>query len=170
MPLCPASFAGVGLRVVVWKSLFSLGVYQDGLLLPREGALACVDVALGAAPVGDKERQGDERTPEGTFRITHRNPASAFHLSLGLSYPDKAHADAGLARGLIDAATHARVLAADKPGKMPLRSTRLGGDIYLHGGGAEPKDWTDGCVAMSDADIEWLYALAGPGTEVLILP
>jgi murein L,D-transpeptidase YafK len=127
-------------------------------------------VALGGEPTGDKRRQGDERTPEGTFRVTHRNPNSAFHLSLGLSYPDVAHADRGLAEKIIDAATHERVVAADRARKMPVRSTALGGDIYIHGGGPLPNFWTDGCVAITNAQMDWLFAEVGPGTRVRIEP
>lgn len=170
MAVCLPTFASSGLQIVVWKSLFSLGVYQDGVLVARAGASACVDVALGGAPAGDKAQQGDEHTPEGTFRVTHRNPNSAFTLSLGLNYPTRRHAERAYAEGRIDRATRDLVVASDRPGVMPARSTSLGGDIYIHGGGATPVDWTDGCIGLEDADIRWLYTLAGPGTNVLILP
>lgn len=170
MAVCLPTFASSGLQIVVWKSLFSLGVYRDGVLVEREGGAPCVDVALGGAPAGDKVRQGDERTPEGAFRITHRNPNSSFTLSLGLNYPTRRHAERAFAGGEIDRATRDLVVASDRPGVMPARSTSLGGDIYIHGGGKTPSSWTDGCVGLDDVDIRWLYALAGPGTNVLILP
>src|SRR5262245_24666573 len=58
-------------------------------------------VGLGGSPSGDKQRQGDERTPEGEFYVAWKNPASSFHRFLGLSYPMQRHAEAGLKSGLI---------------------------------------------------------------------
>lgn len=172
MPTCVALRADVppGIVVVVEKAELRLGVYRDHALMAADDGPACFSVALGAAPAGDKQARGDEHTPEGAFRITHKNPASSFHLSLGLNYPTARHADAALARGAIDRATHDRIVAADRPGRMPARDTALGGDIYLHGGGSFPAWWTDGCVAMSNDHITWLYGVVSPGTVVWILP
>ncbi len=156
--------------VVVWKAAFHLGVYDDGGLVKHEDQAACWPVALGGAPAGDKKRQGDERTPEGEFRVTHRNPKSAFHLSLGLNYPTARHADAGLAAGIIDQATRDRVAAADAARTMPVRTSALGGDIYIHGGGTFPSSWTDGCIALDNEVMDWLFVNAKPGTRVVILP
>lgn len=168
MPLaCPEPPVAAGLVVVVDKSDFALAVYRDGALLTLpDGRAACVPIALGAEPVGDKQERGDERTPTGTFRITHKNPKSAFHLSLGLDYPQARHAEAGHRAGRIDAATRDRVVAADRAGGMPVRDSRLGGDIYLHGGGASPNSWTDGCIAVENDVMDWLFATARPGTRV----
>lgn len=158
-----------GLVVVVDKSERSLAVYRDGAFLELpDGRLACFPVALGAEPVGDKERQGDERTPTGSFRVTHKNPKSAFHLSLGLDYPQARHAEAGFRAGRIDAATRDRIVAADRAGGMPVRDSALGGDIYIHGGGSSPATWTDGCVAVENDVMDWLFATARPGTRVRI--
>lgn len=170
-PACPATRPETELVVVVWKAEFALGVYEEGALLTGpDGAPACFPVALGAEPAGGKRERGDERTPEGEFRITHRNPRSAFTLSLGLDYPRAQDAVAAFAEGRIGAEVRDRVVAADVAGRMPPRDTPLGGDIFLHGGGAAPRDWTDGCVALDDDAIRWLYAKAGPGTRVLVLP
>jgi murein L,D-transpeptidase YafK len=168
---CPLlqSGAPAGLLLVVDKAEFRLGVYRDGALAFLADQPECYDIALGGAPAGDKEARGDERTPEGVFRITHRNPTSRFHLSLGLDYPTARHAEAALAADRIDRATRDRVVAADRPGRMPVRDSALGGDIYLHGGGSLPRDWTDGCIAVDDGVIEHLYAIAGPGTAVWVL-
>jgi len=115
MPVCPDVDDRLppGVVVVVDKSELRLGVYRDGRLLAYEGAPACFPVALGAAPEGDKRARGDERTPEGWFRVTHRNPQSSFHLSLGLSYPTTRHAELALAEGRIDRATRDRVVVSD---------------------------------------------------------
>jgi len=167
-PPCPAPPDEAGLVLVVDKSEFVLGVFRDGVVVPGPNGPACFAVALGASPVGHKEARGDERTPVGRFRVTHKNPASSFHLSLGLDYPQAADAEAAYAAGRIDTRTRDRVVAAAKAGGMPARDTALGGDIYLHGGGAYPNSWTDGCVAISNDEMDWLYPKVTPGTRVLV--
>jgi len=135
-------------RILIEKDARRLTVYRDG------EALRSYRVALGSAPDGDKQRQGDGRTPEGMFHIDRRNPASTFHLSLGIDYPqaeDVARARAG--------------------GYSP------GGDIFIHG---QPNgydafptlayDWTEGCIALSDDEIEELWRVTDIGTEVEIRP
>jgi murein L,D-transpeptidase YafK len=165
---CPDAPEPSGLVVLVDKSDLRLAVFQDGAPLPGPDGATCFPVALGGVPTGTKERRGDERTPTGTFRITHKNPNSSFHLSLGLDYPRAQDAEAGFAAGIIDARTRDRVVAVARAGGMPVRDTALGGDIYLHGGGAEPSNWTDGCVGMDDNVIDWLYVTVKPGTRVII--
>jgi murein L,D-transpeptidase YafK len=119
-------------------------------LLHNEKVLKEYDVALGFAPAGHKQFEGDGKTPEGTYRISHRNPNSEFHLSLGISYPndqDRAHA-----------------AAQGKP---------TGGDIFIHGGPPHrvtKRDWTAGCIAVTDRQIEVIYSMVKPGTPILILP
>ncbi|MGN6499008.1 MAG: L,D-transpeptidase family protein [Tsuneonella sp.] len=107
---------------------------------------------LGDAPQGPKHFEGDERTPEGRYTIDARNPASAYHLSLHISYPDAGD----------------RAFAA-RQGRSP------GGDIFIHGqpNGMSARmagDWTDGCIALSDAEIEELWNLVGDGTAIEIRP
>jgi len=108
---------------------------------------------LGDAPEGHKQFEGDERTPEGRYYIEGRNPGSAYHLSLKVSYPNPA--DRAFARG---------------QGRSP------GGDIFLHGQpnnlpfGRMPGDWTDGCIALSNAEIEELWRIVPDGTAIEIRP
>jgi murein L,D-transpeptidase YafK len=111
-------------------------------------------IALGFQPIGDKQQEGDGKTPEGIFRIDRRNPASAYHLSLGIDYPR--------------AEDRARARAA---GVSP------GGDIFIHGQPNAvgslitlPGDWTAGCIAVSNEQMEILWRLAAIGTEVEIRP
>jgi murein L,D-transpeptidase YafK len=111
------------------------------------------DLQFGDQPVGHKRFEGDERTPEGRYVIEGRNPGSAYHLSLKVSYP--APAD--------------RAYAAQY-GRSP------GGDIFLHGQpnalpiGRMPGDWTDGCIAFSNAEIEELWRIVRDGTVIEIRP
>lgn len=106
-------------------------------------------IRLGDEPVGAKRQQGDERTPEGTYRISDRNPNSRFHLSLRVSYPNDADRRQARARGVVP-----------------------GGDIMIHGGSspAWPYDWTDGCIAVSNAEIEEVWSLVPTGIPIRIDP
>lgn len=113
-------------------------------------------VALGADPVGRKEVEGDMRTPEGLYAINDKNPQSAYHLNLGISYPNAA--DSERAKAL---------------GKSP------GSDIKIHGLAPEYADigqahrltdWTYGCVAVTNEEIEELFARTPVGTPIEIVP
>jgi murein L,D-transpeptidase YafK len=110
-------------------------------------------VGLGANPVGHKQYEGDSRTPEGVYYIDRKNPNSNFHLSLGISYPN--------------AEDRARAAAM---GKSP------GGDIFIHGRAGKHtlrnrgRDWTDGCIAVTDREMEDVYAMVRIGTPVYIYP
>jgi murein L,D-transpeptidase YafK len=134
--------------ILVEKAARRLTVFRNG------ERLRTYPIALGFSPVGDKMRQGDGKTPEGRFRIDRRNDQSRYHLSLGLDYP-QAEDRARAAAGGFDA----------------------GGDIMIHGqpnaffGKATlTRDWTAGCIALADADIEELWRIARIGTEVEIRP
>ena len=112
------------------------------------------EIALGFAPEGDKQQQGDGRTPEGKYVIESRNASSSFHLSLKISYPGPADRAAAAARGVSP-----------------------GGDIFIHGApnwwvlpGQPPGDWTRGCIAVTTAEIEQIWKLVPDGTPVEIKP
>jgi murein L,D-transpeptidase YafK len=150
-------------RIIIHKDRRSLEVY-DGDELIKTFAMV-----LGFQAAGDKEVEGDGKTPEGEFYVCTKNPNSKFHLSLGLSYPSKEDAARGLREGLITAAEHDEIVAAVEDGKMPPQNTALGGEIYIHGGGAE-RDWTRGCVALENTEIEELFDLIPVGTKVSIIP
>lgn len=159
------------IALVVWKQEFKLGVYQNGQLVKKpNGEDACIKIALGGDPYGDKRKRGDEKTPEGLFRITHKNPNSSYHLSLGINYPTKAHAELAYNEKRIDLATKNKIVTADKPGKIAYRSSALGGDIFIHGGGDFPDYWTDGCMAMSNENMDWIFKIIAAETPVYIVP
>ena len=125
-------------------------------------------VVLGFSTKGDKEIEGDGRTPEGEFYVFTKNPESRFHLSLGLSYPSKGDAKRGLAAGLITKEEYDEIVKAIDSGGMPPQKTKLGGEIYIHGGGTA-SDWTDGCVALKNEEISEIFAMIPVGTKVKIL-
>ena len=126
------------------------------MLISQGEVLKSYNIALGGNPIGPKERQGDNKTPEGTYVIDGRNKDSRFHLSLHISYPNER--DKNRAREL---------------GVSP------GGDIMIHGikngfswvGDAHTGvDWTKGCIAVTDEEIEEISKLAPNGTIVEIRP
>src|SRR5215831_18188243 len=133
-------------RIVVKKAQRKLLLYSEDRLVRT------YHVGLGLSPAGDKIRQGDRRTPEGNFYIFTKNEKSAFYLSLGLSYPNAAHAERGLRDGLITKAQYDSIISALNSMKAPPQNTALGGDIYIHGNGAG-SDWTWGCVALENSDV-----------------
>lgn len=154
-------------KVVIKKSERRLYIYRiDGEI---ERLTRAIDIALGSQPVGRKTAQGDYRTPEGEYYITHKNSASKYHLSLGLSYPNAVDAAAGVSLGIIDSREHESVLAAIERKAKPPQDTALGGDIFIHGGGLAG-DWTRGCIALENNDIEELFETLSPGTPVTIVP
>ncbi|MCQ0971254.1 L,D-transpeptidase [Paracoccus sp. TK19116] len=148
LPQIEAPLTGPIDRIVIDKGDRRLDVFRDGRRLKT------YRVALGFSPEGDKTRQGDGRTPEGVFRVDRRNPSSAYHLSLGIDYPQA------------DDRAAARAAGVDP-----------GGDIFIHGqpnqrpdGEVLAGDWTAGCIALSDAEIRELWDATPDGTPVEILP
>ncbi len=131
---------GVADHVLIEKSARKLTLLRDGAVL------ATYRVALGFTPKGDKTRQGDGRTPEGIYKIDWRNVQSRFHRSLHISYPN--------------AADRAEAASA---GVDP------GGDIFIHGGGSA-FDWTLGCIAVTNDEIEEIWRVVPDGTPVEITP
>ena len=150
-------------KIVVRKARRRLLLFSAGKLVRT------YRIGLGLSPSGDKVRAGDRRTPEGEFYIFTKNDQSAFYLSLGLSYPNMAHAERGLRDGLITRAQFDAITRALRAKKTPLQNTRLGGDIYIHGHGAQ-SDWTWGCVALENEDIRELFDAVSVGTPVVIEP
>ncbi len=166
-PLAHATGPGPGteprLSIVVRKSERKLYLYGGATLLKT------YPLALGSHPTGTKRQEGDGATPEGDYYVTHSNARSQYHLSLGLSYPNTSDAKDGLARSLISKAEYDAIASAIDHHERPPQHTRLGGDVFIHGGGISG-DWTRGCVALEDKDIEDLFAKVPPRTPVRILP
>lgn len=133
-------------------------------------------VALGRIPRGAKERAEDRRTPEGVYRVAEPPRASRFHIFIPIDYPSVRDAARGLASGEIDLEIYERIERAEQQGKLPPQDTMLGGAIGLHGEGAKwqgesaRSDWTLGCIALTDGDIEFIAARVSVGVEVRIEP
>ena len=123
-------------------------------LLSGSTVVRSYDISLGNQPVGHKQFEGDGKTPEGIYYVDRFNPRSRYHLSVGVSYPNPA-----------DRAF------AESHGRHP------GGDIFIHGRGPDgnnlfprQRDWTAGCIAVADEEIEEIYAMLSPGTPIVIYP
>lgn len=124
---------------------------------------------LGFAPEGDKEIRGDGKTPEGEFYVFVKNDKSKFYRSLGVSYPSAEDARRGLSENLVSEAEHDAILEAAREKRMPPQDTRLGGEIYIHGGGILT-DWTQGCIALLDAEMKEIFDAISPGAPIFIEP
>lgn len=161
-PVRPPSCAK-GPCILVEKAARRLILYRDGVESRR------FRVGLGFSPVGAKGTQGDGKTPEGHYRICRKNPKSRFHLSLGLDYPNAADAEAGMKAGRIGRAERDSIVAASRGRGCPPWGTSLGGEIFIHGCGSS-SDWTLGCIALDDPDMDLLYAECPVGTPVEIRP
>ncbi|MBI3475252.1 MAG: L,D-transpeptidase family protein [Acidobacteria bacterium] len=136
--------------VVVLKSERTLNLLAHGKLIRS------YKVALGGVPVGAKEQQGDHKTPEGHYVLDRRNPKSKFYRSIHVSYPNERDRH-----------------NAEKKGVSP------GGDIMIHGlpngtgavGAAHRLvDWTDGCIAVTDSEMDEIWTLVVDGTPIEIRP
>jgi len=132
--------------------------------------------AVGRANEGTKLLSGDQRTPEGEYRVSEPARESRFHLFLPIDYPSRADAQWAYVEGRISAGDYQRIAAAHDVGEHPPGDTPLGGEIGLHGegerwqGDTEHLDWTMGCVALTDADIAFLAEHSEVGTRVVIRP
>lgn len=137
-------------KIVVKKGERKLLLLKNGKIIRK------YKIALGFNPNGDKKQEGDGKTPEGIYYISGRNPKSKFHLSLRISYPSE----------------------QDKK-EAELKNVSPGGDIMIHGlpnkksflGTAHTLvDWTAGCIAVTNTEIEEIWSLVENGTEIEILP
>ena len=136
--------------VVVEKSERRLYLYKDNEVLRS------YEIALGRNPVGPKLRQGDNRTPEGRYTLDHRNPQSRFYRSIHISYPNDSDRRRAEAKGV-----------------------QPGGNIMIHGvpnryrDGQEffvGWDWTEGCIAVTNDDMQEIWALVADNTPIEIHP
>lgn len=150
-------------RVVVLKSRRVLH------LLDGERLVRSYPVDLGTAPRGQKLLAGDDRTPEGRFRVVSKNAASSYHRFLGIDYPDREAVARGVAAGLISRGEAGRLQAALAAKRCPAWDTRLGGGIGIHGC-RRGEDWTGGCIALANEHVEELFGVLRIGDPVLILP
>lgn len=172
-PVCELPFCSTDLnvplssitnpKIYVSKSERRLWLVQDTVLV-RD-----YHIGLGPSPRGDKYFQGDGRTPEGDYFVCVKNSSSQYYKSLGLNYPSPKHAENGLACGVISYGDYCSIVKANDSKRLPPPNTRLGGAIFIHGGGSF-MDWTLGCVAVTNSAMDELFDVVSVGTPVSILP
>lgn len=146
-----------------------LVVYQDGAAVER-----FPNIAIGSGGTSKLRMQGETTTPVGEFHINRINHHSRFHIFFGLDYPTVGYADRALAAGLIDQTTYAEFLDSLSRYGRPPQNTPLGGHIGIHGiGEGDLKvhrffNWTNGCIALTNEQIEKLTPFVTVGTRVFI--
>lgn len=149
-----------------------LKIYKEKRILELYGddkLIGSFKIALGGVPIGGKDKEGDKKTPEGKYYICTRNDKSKYRLFLGLNYPNLEDAKRGLQNGLIEEHTFKEINTEIRGGKRPDWNTPLGGAVGIHGGG-NIGNWTAGCIALSDDDIEiiWKYTKMNTPVEIYI--
>lgn len=153
------------------KTQQTLFAYRGANLIAR------MATDLGYNFFSDKERRGsrakpDEwRTPEGKFFVASKNQNSQFYKALVLNYPNAEDADRGLRDSLINREQYLSIVLAEKKIAMPPMDTDLGGWIEIHGNGTgQRKNWTQGCIAVQNVELDRLWDIVEIGTPVLIDP
>ncbi len=136
--------------MLVFKSKRQLLAYSNGQLMKT------YTISLGKNPIGDKEFEGDKKTPEGVYFINAKNPNSGYHKNLGISYPDK------------DDIAKAKQLGKPTGGDVKIHGLRNGSGFT--GKFHRWKNWTNGCIALSNQEIDELYTAVKIGTRIEIKP
>lgn len=161
-----------GSLIVIDKANRILSYFEDGQEVLE------FPVAFGSRP-GQKRRRGDRRTPEGEYRIAAKNGSSKYHKFLWLNYPNRDDARRGLKASLISQRDYEAIVRAVESHTIPPQQTRLGGYIGIHGGKAvrvfrkilfldDDYDWTFGCIALKNGNLDRLYERVKVGTRVVI--
>jgi murein L,D-transpeptidase YafK len=164
-------------KIVIFKERKVLELHKNG----RD--IKTYRVCLGLNPIGPKKITGDKKTPEGEYYICYKSTESSYHRFLGLSYPSAEDARAAFENGIISAEKKDTIISSIKNGQAPPWDTTLGGWVGIHGYPTDeykrqwitlfypkPDNWTDGCIAMWNSEIEEVFASVSIGTPVLILP
>ncbi|KGO93430.1 protein erfk [Flavobacterium subsaxonicum WB 4.1-42 = DSM 21790] len=150
-PSAPLPQGSVVDRLVVQKSKRKMEAYANGRLLKT------YTIALGKNPEGHKQFEGDNRTPEGSYTINARNPNSGYHKNLGVSYPNESDL------------AHAQKLGRPAGGEIKIHGLRNGSAGYINKF-HHFKDWTAGCIAVTNQEIDELYVAVKLDAIIEILP
>lgn len=149
-PQCRAQAAGAADKIVIVKSTRTMTLMNDGRVLKT------YKVALGTVPVGAKEHTGDHKTPEGLYKVDWKNAQSQFHKALHVSYPNASDRE------------RARRMGRDPGGEIEIHG--LGGKFGWVGALHRERDWTDGCIAVTNEEIDEIWPLVPVGTVIEIKP
>lgn len=165
-------YASDDIELVVVRSKHELVVKQNG------NTLRTFKVAFGSGGRKAKQQVGDHTTPKGQYYISRMRDSDRFHLFFQLNYPNLDDAKRGLKNHLISRAEYKAILNAHIAGRLPPQNTKLGGAIGIHGIGVETKDkldihqvadWTQGCIAMRNDEVEELSRYIDVGTPINIV-
>lgn len=163
------SFADSDIRLIIDTQTRNLEIKKG------EETLEVLDhVVIGRKGAGTKQHRGDDITPLGNYRIGWINEKSTFRKFFGLTYPNLEHAEKAYKQGKIDQDTYGAIVRAELMGKTPPQNTDLGGQIGIHGLGSgslsvhEVFDWTHGCIALTNDQIDRLSQYVEEGTQVTV--
>ena len=172
MLLCNISHAiGTDFDIVVSKSKKELSVQKGDQIIKQ------FPISLGKGGNGTKRKLGDKKTPLGIYKIVDFRTESKFHYFMQIDYPNLLDAWYGYKNNIISATEFKRIAVAYKTGQKPPQDTQLGGYIGIHGLGEENEeklqihngfDWTDGCIALTNEQINELKQYVAIGTKVII--
>lgn len=159
------------IEIVISRSTHILSIKKGDVTIER------IKVAFGSGGRKAKLKEGDRTTPKGTYRISKIRDSENFHTFMLLNYPNMEDAKRALKSELITRKEYRAILIAHIEGRMPPQNTALGGTVGLHGIGIETEekleihqyiDWTKGCIAMRNKEIDKLNFYVQPGTKVTI--
>ena len=152
-------------NILVDKSDGKLYLVRFGQIMTRDDQEVYWDISLGTVPTGHKQREGDKRTPEGLYRYTDYNASSSYHGSLLIHYPNPVDAAQAVEDGRITAVVQQEIQRTNRNQQPPPMLTGMGGYILVHGTHKTGENlfpsnvrylYTDGCVGMSNDDIDEL--------------
>jgi murein L,D-transpeptidase YafK len=177
LPGLPDSLRSTDTLLVVWKNMYRMRLYHKGEIVKT------YIIGLGQDPAGHKEQQGDNRTPEGDYRIIEKSKgpfygdySAWFGVAwMRLNYPNNADAIAGYKKKLITEAQKNSIIAANNAGLEPSKYTKLGGGIGIHGWngewpGSDRQNLTWGCISVQNGELDDLYSRVNVGTRIVIYP
>lgn len=161
-----------GRLVVVYKSLYQLGLYENGTLMNDHEVPICFHIAMGNKPWGAKILRDNMSTPEGWYKTASKQDvgSTAFYRGFLVNYPNAHDVDRAFETAVIEQPLFDSLRRSIKAGKTPAQNTVMGGEIMLHGMGASAPTWTAGCVAMENEDMDILFRHLHRGDGVLITP
>jgi hypothetical protein len=149
--------------VVIHKSARNIALCNAGALVMS------YRVGLGFSPTGDKLKEGDGKTPEGTFYVAETIPNSQYYHAFLISYPDSAHAANAVSQSIISSTDQSNIDAAQNACSIPPQTTGMGGYVEIHGEGSA-SDWTFGCVAGDNTTIDALWGVLQVHDTIVIVP
>lgn len=177
LPALPDSLAAADTILVAWKNQYRMRLYHKGK------PVKTYIIGLGQEPIGHKQMQGDNRTPEGDYKIIQksRGPfAGDYSQYLGvawmrINYPNNADAINGFNKKRITEAQKNAIITANNSGKEPPKNTKLGGGIGIHGWwgewpGNDQQNLTWGCISVQNTELDDLYKRVNVGTRIVIFP